>query len=112
MKETRQAAAILEQTGVSVEVLDVRTLSPLDRSGIATSVRKTGRAVVIHEAPLTGGLAGEIAASIQERCLYDLLAPVQRVTGWDTVFPLKRSEGHYLPSAERIIDAASKTLEG
>ena len=71
-----------------------------------------GRAVVVHEAPLTGGFGGEIAATIQERCLYSLRAPVQRVTGWDTVFPLKRSEGHYLPSVDRITAAARETLEG
>lgn len=112
MKETRQAATILESDGVSVEVLDVRTLAPLDREGICASVERTGRAVVIHEGPLSGGLGGEIAATIQERLLYSLLAPVQRVTGWDTVFPLKRSEGHYLPSVERIAGAARKTLEG
>lgn len=112
MKETREAASELERQGVSVEVLDVRTLSPLDREGIAHSVRKTGRAVIVHEAPLSGGLGGEIAASIQESCLYSLLAPVERVTGWDTVFPLKRSEGHYLPSVERIVAAAARTLEG
>jgi len=112
MKETREAARRLEDLGVSVEVIDVRTLSPLDRDGIATSVEKTGRAVIVHEAPLTGGLGGEIAASIQERCLYSLSAPVQRVAGWDTVFPLKRSEAHYLPSVDRIITAANKTLEG
>ena len=111
MKETREAATRLEDLGVSVEVIDVRTLSPLDREGIAMSVEKTGRAVVVHEAPLTGGLGGEIAASIQERCLYSLVAPVQRVTGWDTVFPLKRSEAHYLPSVDQIITAANKTLE-
>ena len=112
MKETRAAASALETEGVSVEVLDLRTLAPLDRDGIVESVEKTGRAVVIHEAPLTGGLGGEIAATIQERCLFSLLAPVERVTGWDTVFPLKRSEGHYLPSVERISTAARKTLEG
>ncbi|HIE21427.1 MAG TPA: alpha-ketoacid dehydrogenase subunit beta, partial [Acidimicrobiia bacterium] len=111
MRETRQAADRLASEGVSVEVVDVRTLAPLDREGIAASVSKTGRAVVIHEAPLTGGLGGEIAASIQERCLYDLSAPVRRVAGWDTVFPLKRSEGHYLPSMERIVTAAEQTLE-
>lgn len=111
MKETRQAASLLEDDGNSVEVIDVRTLSPLDRDGIASSVSKTGRAVIVHEAPYSGGLGGEIAASIQERCLYALLAPVQRVTGWDTVFPLKRSEGHYLPSVERIVKAAESCLE-
>jgi len=111
MTETRQAASVLEEDSVSVEVIDIRTLTPLDRDGIAASVEKTGRAVVVHEAPLTGGFAGEIAATIQERCLYSLRAPVQRVTGWDTVFPLKRSEGHYLPSVDRITAAVRKTLE-
>jgi pyruvate dehydrogenase E1 component beta subunit len=111
MKETRAAAAALEDAGVSVEVLDVQTLSPLDTTTIVASARKTGRVVVIHEAPRTGGLGGEIAASIQEQALYELLAPVRRVTGWDTVFPLKRSEGHYLPSVDRIMQAAEQTLE-
>jgi pyruvate dehydrogenase E1 component beta subunit len=60
---------------------------------------------------MTGGFGGEIAASITERALYALLAPIQRVTGWDTIFPLKRSEGHYLPTVDRIVDAVSKTLE-
>lgn len=112
MKETRQAAEQLRDAGVSVEVVDVRTLSPLDREGLAASVEKTGRAVVIHEAPLTSGFGAEIVASIQQRCLYSLLAPIERVTGWDTVFPLKRSEGHYLPSVDRILSAAERTLEG
>jgi pyruvate/2-oxoglutarate/acetoin dehydrogenase E1 component len=111
MKETRSAADALGSEGVSVEVLDVRTLAPLDRDGIVKSVEKTGRAVVVHEAPLTGGFGGEIAATIQEGALYSLLAPVRRVTGWDTVFPLKRSEDHYLPSVDRIVAAARETLE-
>lgn len=111
MKETRQAASILEDEGASVEVIDVRTLVPLDREGIVASVEKTGRVVIVHEAPLTGGFGGEIAASIQEAALYSLMAPVTRVTGFDTVPPLKRSEGHYLPSAERIAAAARDTLE-
>lgn len=111
VKETRQAASVLEEDGISVEVIDIRTLTPLDRDGIVTSVEKTGRAVVVHEAPLTGGFAGEIAATIQERCLYSLQGPVQRVTGFDTVFPLKRSEGHYLPSVAQITDAARRTLK-
>lgn len=111
MKETRAAAAELESEGFSVEVLDLNTLSPLDADGIVASVAKTGRAVVVHEAPRTGGLGGEVAAIIQERALYSLKAPVRRVTGWDTVFPLKRSEGHYLPSVTRIVDAAHQSLE-
>lgn len=112
MRETRQAASRLNDEGVSVEVIDVRTLSPLDREGLARSVDKTGRAVVVHEAPLTSGFGAEIVASIQERCLYSLLSPIERVTGWDTVFPLKRSEDHYLPSVDRIVKAAERTLEG
>ena len=75
-------------------------------------MEKTGRVVVVHEAPLTGGFGAEISASIHERCIYSLLAPIERVTGWDTVFPLKRSESHYLPSVDRIIGAAERTLEG
>jgi pyruvate/2-oxoglutarate/acetoin dehydrogenase E1 component len=111
MKETRAAARSLEEDGVSVEVLDLRTLSPLDRDGILSSVEKTGRAIVVHEAPLTGGFGGEIAAIIQEGALYSLQAPVRRVTGWDTIFPLKRSEGHYLPTVDRIVKTAHETLE-
>lgn len=111
MKETRAAANALEDEGYSVEVIDLRTLSPLDREGIVSSVEKTGRVVVVHEAPLTGGLGGEIAATIQEEALYSLEAPVRRVAGWDTIFPLKRSEGHYLPTVDRIVTAAHETLE-
>jgi pyruvate/2-oxoglutarate/acetoin dehydrogenase E1 component len=111
MKETRAAAGVLEREGISVEVIDVRTLSPLDREGLIASVEKTGRAVVVHEAPLTGGFGGEIAATIQESALYSLSAPVRRVTGWDTIFPLKRSEGHYLPTVDRIVETARATLE-
>ena len=111
MKETRAAASVLEEEDVSVEVLDIRTLAPLDRQGIVRSVSKTGRAVIVHEAPLTGGFGAELSATINERALFSLLAPVQRVTGWDTVFPLKRSEDLYLPSVERIVSAAHRTLE-
>ena len=112
IKETRAAAVLLEASGVSVEVLDVRTLSPIDHDGLVVSAVKTGRVVVIHEAPRTAGLGAEVTAVIQERALYSLLAPVRRVTGWDTIFPLKRSEGHYLPSVDRIVRAAEETLEG
>jgi pyruvate dehydrogenase E1 component beta subunit len=94
-----------------VEVLDLRTLSPIDHDGIVASASKTGRVVVVHEAPRTAGLGAEVAATIQERALYSLQAPVRRVAGWDTVFPLKRSEGHYLPSVDRIVKAAEETLE-
>jgi pyruvate dehydrogenase E1 component beta subunit len=111
IKETRAAAGRLEESGVSVEVLDLRTLSPLDHDGIVSSAAKTGRVVVVHEAPRTAGLGAEVAAAIQEQALYSMLAPVRRVAGWDTVFPLKRSEAHYLPSVDRIVRAAEETLE-
>jgi pyruvate dehydrogenase E1 component beta subunit len=111
VKETRAAATALEEKGWSVEVLDLRTLSPLDHEGLLASATKTGRVVVIHEAPRTAGLGAEIAAIIQERAFYSLLAPVRRVTGWDTIFPLKRSEAHYLPAVDRIVRAAEATLE-
>ena len=111
-KEGRQAVALLAAEGISAELIDLRSLVPLDEDAIVSSVEKTGRAVVIHEAPRTGGFAGEIIALIQERCLYALSAPVQRVTGWDTVFPLKRSEHHYLPSVERVMAGVRRTLEG
>lgn len=110
-KEARQAVTALAAEGVRAELIDLRSLVPLDEEAIFGSVEKTGRAVVIHEAPRTGGFGGEIAALIQERCLYELSAPIQRVTGWDTVFPLKRSEHHYLPSVERIVAAVRRTLE-
>lgn len=110
MRETRAAADRLGQAGVSVEVVDLRSLVPLDIETIVGSVSKTGRAVVIHEAPRTAGFGAEIVAQVQERCLYSLEAPVARVTGWDTVFPLKRSEQHYLPSTDRIVRAAERVL--
>ena len=111
IKETRAAATQLEESGVSVEVLDLRTLSPIDYVALAGSAARTGRVVVVHEAPRTAGLGAEVTAIIQEHALYSLLAPVRRVTGWDTVFPLKRSEGHYLPTVDRIVRAAEEVLE-
>ncbi|MCY4621368.1 MAG: alpha-ketoacid dehydrogenase subunit beta [bacterium] len=111
MRETTEAARRLAGEGVSVEVIDLRSLVPLDADMVVASVEKTGRAVVIHEAPLTGGYAAEIVALIQERALYSLRAPVQRVTGWDVTVPLRLAERHYLPSASRIMSAARSVLE-
>ena len=110
MKEARTAAEQLAATGVDVELVDVRSLVPLDTETILGSVARTGRAVVVHEAPRTAGFGAEIVAQIQEHCLYDLEAPVVRVTGWDTVFPLKRAEHHYLPSVERIVGGVHRVL--
>jgi pyruvate/2-oxoglutarate/acetoin dehydrogenase E1 component len=111
-KETRAAAEALAPKGIDAEVIDVRSLVPLDTDTILGSVERTGRAVVIHEAPRNAGFGAELSALIAERCLYSLRAPVRRVTGWDTVFPLKRGEGLYLPSVERIVAAAMSTMEG
>lgn len=111
LTETRAAATLLEEEdGVSVEVIDLRSLVPFDADTVVTSVRKTGRVVVVHEAPRTGGFGSEVVATISERCLYSLEAPPERVTGWDSVFPLKRSEGQYLPGIDRIVRAARRTL--
>lgn len=111
MTEARGAAGRLEEDGVSVEVIDLRSLVPFDADTVVDSVSKTGRVVIVHEAPRTAGFGAEVAATIAERCLYSLEAPVRRVTGWDSVFPLKRSEAQYLPSVGRIVKAARETLE-
>jgi 2-oxoisovalerate dehydrogenase E1 component beta subunit len=110
--ETRAAADLLAEAGVAAEVVDVRSLAPLDVGTIAASVAKTRHAVVIHEAPRTGGFGAELVAQLQERCWAELSAPVARVAGWDTVFPLKRAQQHYLPSAPRIAAAARRLLAG
>ena len=90
--------------------IDVATLKPLDFDTIHESVRKTGRCVIVHEAPRTAGFGAEIAARLAEHAMYDLVAPVERVTGYDTHIPLYRLEMKYLPSVERIVDAAKRTL--
>ena len=110
VKETLEAADALAERGISAEVIDVATLTPLDFDTIAESVAKTGRCVIVHEAPKTAGFGAEIAARVAEECLYDLLAPVERVTGPDTHIPLFRLEMKYLPSVERIVEAVERTL--
>jgi len=96
---------------VDCEVVDLRTLSPLDEETIVESFKKTGRAVVVHEAPKTGGLAGEIAATIQEEALLYQEAPIERVTGFDVPFPLYALEDYYLPEAARIEDGIREAAE-
>ena len=110
IKETLAAADTLAGEGISVEVIDVATLKPLDNDSVVASVAKTGRCVIIHEAPLTGGFGAEIAARIAERGLISLLAPIERMAGWDTVMPLPRLEQHYLPGEPRIVAAARRIL--
>lgn len=109
--ESLLAAEQLEAQGISAEVIDVATLSPLDMSTILASVAKTGRCCIVHEAPRSGGWGAEIAARLADEGLFSLLAPVARVTGYDTVMPLFRLEGTYLPDAARIIAAARRLLE-
>lgn len=105
------AASELEQEGIEAEVIDIATLKPLDFPTILTSVEKTGRCVIVHEAPLTAGYGAEIAARLADEGLFYLKAPIKRVTGFDTVMPLARLEEHYMPSTERILTAARKVLE-
>lgn len=108
LQPTLQAAALLDQKGTKAEVIDLRTLSPMDTETIIESVKKTHRAVVVHEAPTTCGVGAEIVARINEKALVYLEAPVQRVTGFDTIMPLPKLEKYYLPSAERVIQAADR----
>jgi 2-oxoisovalerate dehydrogenase E1 component beta subunit len=110
VKETLAAAEALAAEGIVAEVIDVATLTPLDFRAIRASVEKTGRCVIVHEAARTGGYGGEIAARLAEEALTSLLAPVARVTGWDTVMPLPRLEAHYMPSAGRIVEAARQVI--
>lgn len=109
--EVSQAASQLEEQGVSAEVIDVATIKPLDMETILNSVEKTGRCVIVHEAARTCGVGAEIAAQLAEKGLMFLMAPVNRVTGFDTVMPLYRLENQYMPSTERIINAVKQTME-
>ena len=111
ISEVLAAADSLAEGRISAEVFDVATLKPLDMDTILTSVSRTGRCVIVHEAPLTGGFGGEIAAQLADRGLVDLLAPVKRVAGYDTVMPLPRLEDRYMPSPARILAAAHQVLE-
>jgi pyruvate dehydrogenase E1 component beta subunit len=109
--ESLQAAEQLQEQGISAEVIDVATLKPLDMETILDSVEKTGRCIIVHEAARSGGWGAEIAAQLAERGLLSLLAPVQRVTGYDTVMPMFRLEDKYLPSTDRIVATARTVME-
>ncbi|MEU0541008.1 alpha-ketoacid dehydrogenase subunit beta [Nocardia sp. NPDC005978] len=104
------AADIAAAEGHSLEVIDLRSLSPIDFDTIETSVRKTGRLVVVHEAPVFGGLGAEIAARVTESCFYELEAPVMRVGGFDIPYPPAKLERHHLPDPDRILAAVDRTL--
>ncbi|ELY45274.1 alpha-ketoacid dehydrogenase subunit beta [Natronorubrum sulfidifaciens] len=109
-RPTIEAADALEGT-IDVEVIDLRTLSPLDEETIVESFKKTGRAAVVHEAPKTGGLGAEIAATLQEEALLYQEAPIERITGFDTPFPLYALEDYYLPEPARIEDGIRDAME-
>ncbi len=105
-----ESAIAAREDGRSVEVIDLRSLAPLDMDAIAASVRKTGRCVVVHEAPVYAGLGAEIAARVTEQCFYHLEAPVLRVGGFHTPYPPSRLEEHYLPDLDRVLDAVDRTF--
>ncbi|MCY0905048.1 alpha-ketoacid dehydrogenase subunit beta [Arthrobacter sp. H14-L1] len=104
------AAEAADQEGHSVEVIDLRSISPIDFDAVTASVEKTGRLIVAHEAPTFGGLGGEIAARISERCFYALEAPALRVGGFHMPYPVARVEEHYLPDIDRILEALDRAL--
>ena len=111
MVRTCTAAAVAaSEEGRSLDVIDLRSLSPLDTETIFESVRRTGRCVVAHEAPVTGGLGAEIAARVTEECFYRLEAPVLRVGGFSTPYPPSKLEEHYLPDLDRVLDAVDRTF--
>ncbi len=108
--ETLRAVAELAAQNIGADVIDLATLSPIDSETILDSVAKTGRLVIVHEAARNVGVGAEIAAIVAEHGLYDLLAPIQRVAGFDTIMPLFRLERDYIPSVQRIVDAVQLTL--
>ncbi len=109
--ETMKAAEQLAKGGVSCEIIDLATISPIDHETILESVEKTGRLVIIHEAARNCGVGAEIAATVAEKGLYDLKGPIRRVTGYDTVMPYFRREMDYMPSVKKITDTIRETLE-
>ncbi|MGZ5414830.1 MAG: transketolase C-terminal domain-containing protein, partial [Aeromicrobium sp.] len=98
------------EDGIDIEVIDLRTLSPLDLPPVFESVRRTGHAIVVHEAARTLGLGAEVSARISEECFHSLEAPVFRVTGYDLPYPPSKIEEEFLPSLDRILDAVDRSL--
>ncbi|CCQ95560.1 pyruvate dehydrogenase (E1 beta subunit) [[Clostridium] ultunense Esp] len=107
VRDVQKASEMVKDKGIYPEVIDLRTISPMDRESFINSVKKTGRAIIVHEAPKTLGVGAEIVSIINEKAFLYLEAPPTRVTGFDTTFPLPRGEKHYIPSPERI----AKTIE-
>lgn len=111
VKTALQAAEAAAEEGRSLEVVDLRTLSPLDLDPVIASVRRTGRCVVVHEAPVTLGLGAEIAARVTEACFHSLEAPVLRVGGYDVPYPPSKLEEDYLPDLDRVLDGIDRAME-
>lgn len=110
VREVLRATEQIKDEGVNAEVIDLRTISPMDDETMISSVKKTGRVAIVHEAPKTCGLGAEIIARINEKALLSLEAPVERVAGYDTAFPLTKMENDYLPSPERIVRGIRKVM--
>ncbi len=110
VKTSLEAAAAAQDDGRSVEVIDLRSLSPFDMETVCASVERTGRCVVAHEAPVFAGLGAEVAARVTEMCFYHLEAPVLRVGGFSTPYPPSKLEDHYLPDLDRVLDAVDRTF--
>jgi pyruvate dehydrogenase E1 component beta subunit len=110
VREVLNAAEQLKGDKIDLEIIDLRTISPLDVETIITSIRKTGRGVIVHEAPKTCGLGAEIIALINEKALLSLQAPIERVTGFDIPVPLMKTEHYYLPNPKRIVAAIKKVM--
>ena len=111
VKETLEVADMLTGQGISAEVIDVATVSPLDMDTIIESVEKTGRCVIIHEAARMCGVGAEIAAGLADAAIYYLHAPVKRVTGYDSIMPLNKMEMKYMPGVKRILNAVDEVME-
>ena len=110
VKTCLDAAAVAAEEGRSLEVIDLRSVSPLDIDALTASVNKTGRLVVVHAAQSFVGLGAEISAQVTERCFYSLEAPVLRVTGWNAPYPPSKVEEHFLPDLDRILDGVDRAL--
>jgi 2-oxoisovalerate dehydrogenase E1 component beta subunit len=110
VKTALEAAAVAAEEERSLEVIDLRTLAPLDLDPVFDSVRRTGRCVVVHEAPVTLGLGAEIAARVTESCFHSLEAPVLRVGGYDTPYPPAKLEEEYLPDLDRVLEAVDRSM--
>ena len=110
LREALNAAEQLKGDKIDIEIIDLRTISPMDIETIVTSIKKTGRGVVVHEAPKTCGLGAEIVALINERAFLSLQAPIERVTGFDIPVPLMKTEHYYLPNAKKIVMAVKRVM--